>query len=56
LLKSYVDAIIQTKQKLTPVWHDGFDKVLATYLGELPEKFEYESAEYTPTSLLNQQV
>jgi|AntAceMinimDraft_15_1070371.scaffolds.fasta_scaffold06683_4 bleomycin hydrolase len=53
LLKSYVDAIIKNKnRKLTPVWHDGFDKVLATYLGELPEKFEYESAEYTPTSFV----
>jgi len=51
LLKNYVDAIIKNKNnKLTPVWHDGFDKVLSTYLGELPEKFEYEGSEYTPMS------
>ncbi|HEY9114155.1 MAG TPA: C1 family peptidase [Bacteroidales bacterium] len=49
VLKAYVDAIIQNKnKKLTPVWHEGFDKVLATYLGELPETFTYEGKEYTP--------
>lgn len=49
LLNNYVDAIIKNKnRKLTPVWHDGFNKVLETYLGELPEKFEFEGKEYTP--------
>ncbi len=53
LLKSYVDAIIKNRnKKLTPVWHDGFDKVLSTYLGELPVKFEYEGSEYTPISFV----
>ncbi len=51
LLKNYVDAIIKNKnRKLTPVWHDAYNKVLDTYLGEIPEKFEYEGAEYTPLS------
>lgn len=51
LLKSYVDAIVKNKnKKLTPVWHDGFDKVLATYLGEVPENFSYEGKNYTPES------
>ncbi len=51
LLKNYVDAIIKNKnRKLTPVWHDAYDKVLSTYLGELPEKFVYEGAEYSPMS------
>lgn len=51
LLKSYVDAIIENKnRKLTPVWHDGFDKVLDTYLGEMPETFMYEGVEYDPIS------
>lgn len=51
LLKAYVDAIIKNKnKKLTPVWHDGFDKVLDTYLGDLPETFTYEGKEYTPTT------
>ena len=51
VLKSYVDAIIKNKNKrLTPVWHEGFDKLLATYLGELPSTFTYEGKEYTPQS------
>jgi bleomycin hydrolase len=51
LLSSYVDAIIKNKnKKLSPVWHDGFEAVLDTYLGEIPEKFTYEGKEYTPMS------
>ena len=51
VLKNFVDAIIKNKnRKLTPVWHDAFDKVLNTYLGELPRKFNYEGKEYTPIS------
>ncbi len=51
VLKAYVDAIIKNKnRKLTPVWHEGFDKLLDTYLGELPETFTYEGKEYTPQS------
>ncbi len=51
LLKNYVDAIIENKnRKLTPVWHEGFDKVLGTYLGDLPKTFTYEGKEYTPMS------
>ncbi len=51
LLKNYVDAIIKNKnRKLTPVWHEGFDKVLNTYLGEIPETFEYEGQVYNPVS------
>jgi bleomycin hydrolase len=51
LLKSYVEAIIKNKnRKLTPVWHDGYNKVLDTYLGEIPATFSYEGAEYNPKS------
>jgi bleomycin hydrolase len=51
LLKSYVDAIVANKnKKLSTVWHDGYDKVLNTYLGEIPAKFIYDGAEYTPKS------
>ena len=51
LLKSYVEAIVKNKnRKLTPVWHDAYDKVLNTYLGEIPETFEYEGEEYSPMS------
>jgi len=49
VLKAYVDAVIKNKNnKLTTVWHKGFDEVLTAYLGKLPEKFNYEGVEYTP--------
>lgn len=49
VLNNYVEAIVKNKnRKLTPVWHDGFDRVLSTYLGELPETFEFDGKEYTP--------
>ncbi|RLD43015.1 MAG: aminopeptidase [Bacteroidetes bacterium] len=49
LLKAYVDVIIKNKnKKLTPVWHEGFDAVLDVYLGENPEKFEWDGVEYSP--------
>ncbi|MPQ47842.1 aminopeptidase [Marinifilum sp. N1E240] len=51
ILKDYVTAVIKNKnRKITPVWHKGFDGVLDAYLGETPEKFEYEGKEYTPKS------
>ena len=51
VLKNYVEAITENENsKLTPVWHQAYDKVLATYLGELPETFTYEGVEYTPMS------
>ena len=51
VLKSYVESIVKNKNhKLTTVWHDAYDKILATYLGELPSTFTYEGAEYTPKS------
>ncbi len=53
ILNSYVNAVIKNKnKKLSPVWHNAFDKVLNTYLGELPETFEYEGTEFTPKSFV----
>lgn len=49
VLSNYVEAVIKDKnRKLTPVWHEGFDGVLDSYLGELPKTFDYEGKEYTP--------
>ncbi len=51
LLKKYVDGVIENKnRKLTPVWHQSFDGILNSYLGEIPESFEYEGKKYTPQS------
>lgn len=51
ILKAYLDAVVKNKnKKLTPVWLTAYDKVLDTYLGEKPEKFNYKGKEYTPQS------
>ncbi len=51
VLKAYVDAVVKNKnRKLTSVWHQGYDAVLDVYLGEYPEKFQWDGAEYTPES------
>ncbi|MDD4630824.1 MAG: C1 family peptidase [Proteiniphilum sp.] len=49
VLKGYVDGIIG-ERSLSPVWFDGFSKILDTYLGSVPETFTYEGKEYTPHS------
>ncbi|MBN1599398.1 MAG: aminopeptidase [Bacteroidales bacterium] len=49
VLEEYVKAIITNPNKnLSGVWEDGFRKVLESYLGEIPEKFEYNGEKYTP--------
>lgn len=48
LTKAYVDQVITTKGKLTPVWKKGFDGILNAYLGELPQTFKVNGKEYTP--------
>jgi len=55
ILQSFVDAVIENKnRKLTPVWHQAFDAVLDTYLGEIPESFEYHGKTYTPKSFADE--
>lgn len=47
----YVEAIAKSDtKKLTPQWKKGLQGIIDAYLGELPEKFEYEGKEYTPQS------
>ncbi|MDH6311373.1 aminopeptidase C [Parabacteroides sp. PFB2-10] len=49
ILRGYVDAVIKNRNgKLSPVWQDGFNAVVDTYLGKLPETFTYNGKEYTP--------
>ena len=48
---AYVNAIIRNGNgKLSPVWKKGFNAIIDTYLGEVPEKFTYNGKEYTPKS------
>jgi len=51
VLKGYVEQVLKNRNgELTPVWHEGFDKLLDTYLGKAPETFTYKGKEYTPQS------
>ncbi len=53
VLKNFVDAIVEDpNKKLTTVWHQAFDKILDTYLGEDPKEFTYKGKKYTPKSFL----
>lgn len=53
VLENIVKAIVENpNKKLTPVWHDAFDKVLDTYLGEMPKEFTYKGNKYTPKSFM----
>ncbi len=48
-LKGYLSGIVKNPNKrLTPVWKAGFNGILNAYLGECPEKFEYNGKKYTP--------
>ncbi len=46
-VKTVVD---NPNKKVSTAWHDAFDSILDTYLGVLPEKFQYQGKEYTPKS------
>lgn len=55
VLSGIVNAVVKNKnRKLTPVWHKAFDKVLDTYMGELPKDFVYEGKTYTPKSFMEE--
>ena len=51
VLKQNIDAVIENRnRKLSTVWLQSIEGTLSSYLGELPQKFEYEGKSYTPQS------
>lgn len=51
LLKSQVEAIVKNEnRKLTPVWQETVTATLNSYLGKIPETFDYQGFTYTPFS------
>lgn len=55
VLKAYTDAILKNKnRKLTPVWYQGFEALLDTYLGSYPVEFTFENKKYSPKSFASQ--
>ena len=54
VLKGLMDAVINTKGKITDNWREVCESVLEIYLGENPESFEYNGKEYTPKSFADE--
>lgn len=54
VLKAYLDTVMAANTKsgkpLSTAWKRGFDALLDTYFGPLPETFTYEGKEYTPAT------
>ena len=51
VLKGYMESVIQTEgDKLSLVWHKGFNGILNAYLGKYPKRFDFEGKTYTPVT------
>ena len=51
IAEGYINGIAKGEQKkLSPAWFSGFNSILDTYLGKVPEEFEYKGKTYTPKS------
>lgn len=56
-LKGMLDGIIQNKNgELTPNWLPAFTAALDSYLGKVPETFQYNGKTYTPQSFAKEVV
>ncbi len=57
VLKEHVKAVVENgNRKLSTAWEKSIRSTLNSYLGELPESFEYEGEEYTPQSFARDYV
>ena len=57
ILKSGLDAVIKNPNgTLTPNWKTAYTAVIDSYLGDIPEKFNYEGKTYTPKSFAKEVV
>jgi bleomycin hydrolase len=57
LLKEEVDAVVKnSNRKLSPVWNETIVSTLNSYLGEIPEKFDYQGKNYSPQSFARDYV
>jgi len=49
VLLDQVKAVVENpNKKLTTAWHDALNGSIETYLGKMPEKFNFQNKEYTP--------
>ncbi|OPZ97679.1 MAG: Peptidase C1-like family protein [Bacteroidetes bacterium ADurb.Bin408] len=55
VLKAFIEAIVKNEnKKITPVWRDGFNGLLDTYFGKIPENFDYNGKKYTPKTFASE--
>ncbi len=52
VLKAMMKAVVEHQRgvNITPRWNQALEGILDAYLGEVPEKFEYNRQEFTPKS------
>ena len=54
VLKNMTSAVKENKaKKISPVWQDALTKTIDTYLGKIPESFDYKGHTYTPKSFVS---
>lgn len=47
--EAYVKEVVENpNRKLSTAWKSGFDAIVDSYLGEVPQTFTYQGVEYTP--------
>ncbi len=57
VLKQHIGAVIENgNRKLSTAWLESIEATLNAYLGEIPQKFEYEGKSYTPQSFATDYV
>ena len=55
VLENYVETLTENRRSnLTPVWTEGYNEILDTYFGEVPEQYTYQNETNTPKSFLNE--
>ena len=49
ILTNYVEAVVDNKNKtLSTAWYAGYGSILDSYMGQNPERFDYNSKSYSP--------
>jgi bleomycin hydrolase len=57
VLKAMLDVYVKNPNgKLTPNWKKAFEAVMDSYLGEVPESFEWQGKRYTPRTFADEVV
>jgi len=51
MLRKMVESVVENKsKKLSPVWEEALNNTIDSYLGTVPQNFEYQGKTYTPKS------